>query len=404
MVRVACLLVVCSVAAIAFARRPGVNPILMTNATSERRMDALEREETAVVKIRLVPGSVGGPMARITGRRKSGGHVIGVSSLLIVGAMAAVTFSRRPGVDSIFMAGRALKRGMDTLAGKDAVMVEEGLIPAGMRRQMAELASRRETRLGMAGLLRSLIILTVAGITVEGGQAEVSVLVATVTAEVPVSGVERHPCPGAVVPAHGGPGDGTVAVLAVGAQRRPIAVVLAADPVAVIAAHGRPFIDPVQMAGGAGNLKVASLERKCPRLVKSAGDRVPAFRSVTGFAFLRHRTLVGLGMAGAAVSLIRHVGTDLMTGGTILGQAHVLSLKGKPGLRGVIKVLRVERPDIDVGALMLLVAGLAISHDFAMNTFFGGDPVGDRLVAGQAAAGVDLLAVGMAFPAVRFAF
>jgi len=195
-----------------------------------------------------------------------------------------------------------------------------------------------------------------------------------------------------------------VAVLAVGAQRRPIAVVLAADPVAVIAAHRRPFIDAVQMAGGAGNLKVASLERKSPRLVKSAGDRVPALGSMTGFTFLRHRALVGLGMAGAAVSLIRHVGTNLVAGRTILGQAGVLSLENKPGLRGVIEIFQVERPDFDIGAQMLLVAGLAIPGDLSMNTLFSGDPVGDRLVAGQAAVGVNLLAVGMAFPAIRFAF
>jgi len=366
-------------------------------------VDSLERENTAVAEIGLIPIAVAGFVAELTGRRKSGGNVIWVSRLLVIDTMAAVTFSRRPGVNPIFMTGRALKRGMDTLTGKDAVMVERSLIPAGMGRQMAELASRRETRLGMVGLLRLLVILSVAGITVEGGLAEVPVLVAIIAAQVPVSGVEWHPRPGAVVPGYRGPGDGTMAVLAVGAKRRPIAVVLAADPVAVIAAHGRPFINPIQMAGGAGKLKVASLERKSPRLVKTAGDRVPALGSMTGFAFLRHRTLVGLGMAGAAVSLVRHVGTDLMTGGTILGQAHVLSLKGKPGLRRMIKVFRVERPDIDIGALMLLVAGLAIPGDFAMNTFFGGDPAGDRLVAGQAAVGVDLFAVGMAFPAIRFA-
>jgi hypothetical protein len=62
-----------------------------------------------------------------------------------------------------------------------------------------------------------------------------------------------------------------VAVLAVGTQRRPVAVVLAADPVTVIAAHGRAFIDAVQMAGGAGNIEVASLERKSSRLVKTTG-------------------------------------------------------------------------------------------------------------------------------------
>jgi hypothetical protein len=123
---------------------------------------------------------------------------------------------------------------------------------------------------------------------------------------------------------------------------------------------------------------------------------------MTGFAFLRHRALVRLGMAGAAVSLIRHVGTDLVTGRTILSQGSVFSLEGKPGLSGMLETFQVERPDIDIGALMLLVAGLAIPGDLAMNTFLGGDSVGDRLMAGQAAVGVDLLAVGVAFPAIRF--
>jgi hypothetical protein len=115
--------------------------------------------------------------------------MVRVACLLVVCSVAAVTFSRRPGVNPVFMAGRALKRGVDTLAGKDAVMVEGCLIPAGMGRQMAELAGRRETRLGMVGLLCFLIILAVAGITVEGGLAEVSVLMAIVAAQVPVSGV-----------------------------------------------------------------------------------------------------------------------------------------------------------------------------------------------------------------------
>ena len=123
---------------------------------------------------------------------------------------------------------------------------------------------------------------------------------------------------------------------------------------------------------------------------------------MTGLAFLRHRALVGLGMAEAAVSLICHVGTDLVTGGTILGRAGVLSLENKPGLRGMIKVFRVERPDIEVGALMLLVAGFAIPDDLAMDAFIGCDPVGNRLVASQTTGGFDFLPVGVAFPAVRF--
>jgi hypothetical protein len=81
----------------------------------------------------------------------------------------------------------------------------------------------------------------------------------------------------------------------------------------------------------------------------------------------------------------------------------MLPLKGKTGLCSVIKIARVKRPDIGLGALMLLVAGLAISGDFAVNTSPGGNSFGHRLMAGQAAAGLDLLAVGVALDAIRLA-
>ena len=218
-----------------------------------------------------------------------------------------------------------------------------------------------------------------------------------------MGGVEGHPGLDGMVPAHCGPGDRPVAVLAIAAQCRPVAVVLTPDPVAVIAAHGRAFINPVQMAGGAGDLEVTPLEWESPRLVEAAGNRTPAGGGMTGLAFLGHRTLMGFGMAEATVSLIRHVGTNLVAGGTVFGQGGVLAFKGKTGLDRVVKILRVERPDVDVGALMLLVAGLAIPGDFAVDSLFRGDPFGHRPVTRQAAAGVDLLRVHMAFPAVRLA-
>jgi hypothetical protein len=92
-----------------------------------------------------------------------------------------------------------------------------------------------------------------------------------------------------------------------------------------------------------------------------------------------------------------------VAGRAIPGQAGVLSFKGKPGLFGMVKVLRVERPDIGVDALMFLVAGLAIPRDFSMNPFFDGDPFGDRLMTSQAAFGINLFSLGMALLAVRFA-
>jgi len=182
MVGILGLFVVGPMAAIAFPRSASIDAVLVAGAAIQRRMDALERKDTAVAEIRLVPGRIGSPMTRFTGRRKTGGHVVRISGLLVVGAMAAITFSRRSGIDAVLMTGHTFKRGVHALTREDAVMVERGLVPAGLGRQMAELASRRESRLGMVGFGGLLIIFAVTGITIEGGLAEVSVLVATVTA------------------------------------------------------------------------------------------------------------------------------------------------------------------------------------------------------------------------------
>jgi hypothetical protein len=170
------------VAAVAFPWRASIDIVLVAGAAILGGVDSPEREDTAVVKIRLVPIGVRGFMAQLAGRRKTGGHMIRVSRLLIIGAMAAITFPRSPGVNAVFMTGRTLERGMNPLAGKYAVMVEGGLIPAGVGRQMAELAGRRKSRLSVVGLGSLLIVLPVAGIAVKDGLAEVSILVAVVTA------------------------------------------------------------------------------------------------------------------------------------------------------------------------------------------------------------------------------
>ena len=234
-------------AAIAFPGSAFVDVVLVAGAAVLGRVDALERKDTAMAEIRLIPIAIVGLVAELTGRRKPSGHMVRVSSLLVIGAMATIAFSGCSSKDPIFMTARAIQRPMDALAEIDAVMVKRSLVPAGVGRQMAEFAGRRETRLGMIGFLRSRIIHSVAGKAVEGGLADVSVFVAIITAQAPVSGTERHARAGAVVPGHRGPGDRLVAVLAVGTQRRPVAVVLAPDPVAVITANGRPFIDSVQM-------------------------------------------------------------------------------------------------------------------------------------------------------------
>jgi hypothetical protein len=82
----------------------------------------------------------------------------------------------------------------------------------------------------------------------------------------------------------------------------------------------------------------------------------------------------------------------------------VLPFKGESRLRDVVKIRRVERPDVGLDALVLLVAGLAIAGDVAVDAPFGRDPLGNRYMAGQAAGGLDRLPIGMALRAVGLSF
>ena len=403
-IRVARLLIVCPMTAVAFPRSPGIDAVFMAGRAIQGGVDALKGINGSVVEARLVPGRIGRPVAYFTCRRKTGRPMVWVLRLLIVRPVTAIAFAGSPCIYAVLMAGTAVQGGVDTLSGKNAVVVERCLLPARLRRKMAELASRREGRLPVVGLRGFLVILAVAGIAVEADPPEVPIFVAAVTAQIPVGAVERHARLGGMVPAHGRPGDRPVAVFAVGPQRGSINVILAPDPVAVIAAHRSPFINPVDMTRGAGDLEMPAFEREGPGFMKTAGYRGPAGRGMTGLAFLRHCPLVGFGVAEAAVPLIGHVRTDLVTGGAILGQAGVLPFEGKARLRGVIEFRRVERPDVGLDSLMLLVAGFAIPGDLAMNSFFRGHPVGNVLMAGQAAGGLDPLPGRMAFRAIQLAF
>jgi hypothetical protein len=238
-------LVVCPVAPVAFPGCPLIDIILMAGRALQRGMDALEWKDAIVVDFCLAPIAVAGFVTKFTACRKSGGRVVRVSGLFVIGPMAAIAISRGSGVNPVLVTGAAVERRMDALQGKDGIVLNIGLIPAGVGRQMTELARCRKTRLNMVGFGRRLIILPVAGIAIKGGQMEIAVLVATVTAQIPVGGVERLPGLDGMVPAYSCPGNRPVAVLAISAERRPVDVVLAPDPVTVITAHGCSLINSV---------------------------------------------------------------------------------------------------------------------------------------------------------------
>ena len=131
---------------------------------------------------------------------------------------------------------------------------------------------------------------------------------------------------------------------------------------------------------------------------------------MTGLAVLQHGSLVRVRMAELAILFVGHVRACLVALGAVFGQGGMFSLDRKPGFRAVVEILDIQRPDIDVDAAVLLVAGLAISADLAVDALFCRDLFGNDLMAGQAfswayglALSMTLLAVSRALKrAVRF--
>ena len=91
-----------------------------------------------------------------------------------------------------------------------------------------------------------------------------------------------------------------------------------------------------------------------------------------------------------------------MAGWAVIVQFRVIPKQSKTCFFRMVEVGRVKRPDIHIGALMFLVADLTIAADLTMDAFLGGNPIGDRPVAGETSLGVDRFPAGMAFSTVCF--
>jgi hypothetical protein len=391
-------------AAVAIPRRTGVYVVFVTGGTGLSGVDPDQRIAAVVVEARLIPIRIRYPVANFARCRKTDGDVVRVPRLLVIPPVAAVAIPRRTSVHVVFVTGGTGLRGVDPDQRIAAVVVEARLVPVRMRREVTELAARREPGGDVIWARGSFIILPVAGKTGETPPLEIFILMAAVAAQSPVLPAKGKSCPGGMVPIHGDPGDGTVTFFALAPQLGLVAVILTSDPMAIIATDGGSFVNTVEMAGGAGHLKVPSFEGKYPCLMEGARDRPPGLRLVTGRAGLGHPSLMGIGMTGRAGRLVGQVGPDLVAGGTIIGEGGMLSLERKPGFSGVVEILWVEGAEIDVNALMFLVAGLAVAADIAVDALLRLDPRSNRLVARQATLWIDLGSPLVAFQTIRRAF
>ena len=93
-----------------------------------------------------------------------------------------------------------------------------------------------------------------------------------------------------------------------------------------------------------------------------------------------------------------------MAGCAVLRDASVLTAQREPRFSRVIERRRVERPQVDLGALVLGVTPGAFPRDVPMHALPGAHAVGNRPVAGQASVRGNLAVLCMATLALACAF
>jgi hypothetical protein len=120
--------------------------------------------------------------------------------------------------------------------------------------------------------------------------------------------------------------------------------------------------------------------------VIEAGSRVLERhrRRVAHAAIGTQAGLVDVRVAGGAGRRQRKERPRLVALCAVPGDRCMAAVHGEPGFRGVIERLRIERPQLGVGTGMLDVTRRAIIRHVAVDTPLQPDPIGHRLVAGEA--------------------
>ena len=208
------------------------------------------------------PGGCGRAMTELALRREAGGDVVRVLRPVEVGQVARRTVTGRALVEAVLVAGGAGRVGVRTVQGERRVVIEPGLGERDVGGAVAHVALHREPGGGVVGRLGGRVVLLVAARARHLGLGEPAVGVTRLAAQRAVRPVQRHVGHGAVIPAHGRPADGAVAVLALRAELRLELVVLPAHPVTVVAGRRRALEHALDVARLAGDRLVAPRQRK----------------------------------------------------------------------------------------------------------------------------------------------
>jgi hypothetical protein len=146
----------------AVARQAFEDVVCMAGRASLRGVDAEERERSRrMIERPQLPVGIRGLVARLARRRESRRRVIRVGRLLILRLVAGEAVGRYADVDMVLVARIARRRRVDPDERIDGV-IEAGLVPCGIGRLVAILASRREAGGSVGGILASLVVFAVA--------------------------------------------------------------------------------------------------------------------------------------------------------------------------------------------------------------------------------------------------
>jgi len=376
-----------------------VHVVRVARTAGGREVTPSQDEETVVIEGRR-PRRRGSAMARLAGDREAGRGVIGAGRPFVVRPVTPEAVAGRALVDVAPVAGRAgLAR---VYAGQRKVgRVLERRLPEGcVRRLVAQLALRREPGGLVRRLFGGLVLPRVARKAGWTARVETPIHVATVASERAMRHAERHARRGTVVPGHRRPTGGTMACFAVRTETGPIRVVLTPDPVTAVAGRRRALDGPFHVTLCARDAQVPAVQIEPARLVERARGVRPAPGRVARGAGGSVRAAMRVLVAGTARRRERQERTRRVAGRAGLRDGGMTALKGKPRLGGVVELGGIDRPQLGVDTAVLHVAATAGTLGVAVHSSFQADPIGDRLVTGQARFRQHLLVGGVAGAAV----
>ena len=352
----------------------------------------------------LVPGGVGGTVARLAVGREAGCRVARVGRGLVRGLVAANALACRALEDAAGVTVEARLGRVDALETERRFVVEHPVVPARVGDPVARLARGREPGSGMNGLARGLVVGLVAGEAVGSGAGVDVVGVAGGAVGSDVSSAQR---PGRVLVAASVPRGvgGGVARLAVGREpgrrvagigRRVEGRLMAADALA-----GGALEDSAGVAGGARLLGVDTLQRirsgvvehrLRPGRVRPAVARLARGREAGGRVIGPRRSLVVGQMARDAGRA--HAGVDVVGVASSAARGDVGALQRPDGvpvatggprrIGGLVARLAVRRETCGgVGGVVRGVIGRLV----AAGALAGGAPEDAAGVAGRACLG-----------------